>query len=384
MSDRQKHDVTQSSALMNYARRIDAVRGLMAERGLDVVLISQSDNRRYLSGFPARDSSVLESAGWVVLSVHAGYFVTSFLYFDAVAAEVSDLEPVRARGKLAGAVVDLVNQLPGKRIGIEQTWVSHSVYDEIAQGLTEGRCLVAADGLVEQLRAVKVVEELEVLRRAIDLTDRVYEDVIGRLRAGQTEREVAWELEKALREGGAEGMAFGPSVAFGSNSAVPHHEPTEYGLVEGEPVWIDMGARLDGYCADLTRSFCFGVASPEYRQVYDVVLRAQEQALDGIRAGLTGAEGDALARDVIMQAGFADAFGHALGHGIGLAIHEAPRLGQSTEARLGNDMVVTVEPGIYRPGWGGIRIEDVVLVHDDRCEILSRAKKSAVVGPAVR
>jgi len=239
--------------------------------------------------------------------------------------------------------------------------------------------MTSSDGLVEELREVKDEEERQVIQRAIDLTDRVYTEVIGQLRPGQTEREIAWVLERGLREGGAEGMAFGPSVAFGANSAVPHHEPTDYRLAVGDPVWIDMGALLDGYCADLTRSFAFGEASAEYERIYDVVLRAQHAAIDGMRAGVPAKTIDALARDVVTAAGYGDDFGHAVGHGIGLAIHEAPRLGSTSEAPLRVGEVVTVEPGIYRAGWGGIRIEDVAWVRQSGVDVLSSAPKQLIV-----
>jgi Xaa-Pro aminopeptidase len=365
---------------VKYQKRIDAARALMAEKGFDVLLISHPANRAYLSGFANDDPAASSSAAWIALTPNEGYFVTSFLYYEAVANSVRHLEPVRAQRRPLEGLIELLEKIPGSSIGFEGAWVNYSVYQKLVEVLDGEHALKPADGLIEQLRQIKDDEELKIMRQAIALTDRVYSAVVAQLRPGQTEREVAWELERALREGGADGMAFGPVVAAGAHAAVPHHEPTDHQLREGEPVWIDMGARLGGYCADLTRSFCLGSASPEYLDTYNLVLRAQEKALATIKDGVSGKEADAFARDVIEDAGRGDEFGHSLGHGVGLNIHEAPSLARTSEDTLRSGMVVTVEPGVYRAGWGGVRIEDVVLVERDGVEILSSAAKQPIVG----
>lgn len=354
----------------------------MPEHDLDVLLVSQPANRQYLSGFSNRDEAAAASAAWVVLTPREGFFVTSFLYYEAVANSIKHLEPVRAEQRPLDGLIDLLRKIPGSTIGFEGTWVNYSVYEKLAEAIGEGRTLKAADGLVERLRAIKEPRELELLRRAIALTDRAYNAVVPQIRPGVTEKDVAWELERALREGGAEGMAFGPSVAAGANAAVPHHEPTDYRIRPSEPVWIDMGARLEGYCGDLTRSFCLGSATPDYVQTWNLVSRAQQAALAGFRAGLSGKDADALARQVIDEAGRGEEFGHGLGHGVGLDIHEAPSAGRTSEDTLLSGMVVTVEPGVYRADWGGVRIEDVVLIRADGAEILSAAPKQPVISGA--
>jgi Xaa-Pro aminopeptidase len=185
---------------------------------------------------------------------------------------------------------------------------------------------------------------------------------------------VAWEIEKRLREGGAEGLAFPPIVAAGPNSARPHHHPGDYVLKNGEPIIIDMGAKVDGYCADMTRTFILGLADEQFRKIYSLVRQAQAQAEAGLKAGMDSLAGDALAREVIAAAGFGSAFGHSLGHGVGLAVHETPNLSPS-EARRGvlpAGCVVTVEPGIYLAGWGGVRLEDMVLLHPEGAEVLNQ------------
>jgi Xaa-Pro aminopeptidase len=363
----------------SFAARLDAARSVMAERGLDVLLVGEPANRRYLSGFAGHDDSAQASSGWVVLTPTHGYFLTTFNYFAGVEQTVRHLEPVQAKPRMLDALVELLRQTPGATIGFEGGWVSFDLYDRLRKDLPAARRLESVGELVEELRAVKDEAEIAALRRAIAATDRAYVDVIAGLRPGQTEREVAWAIEKRLRELGAEGMAFGPSVAAGPHAAVPHHEPTDDAIKAGEPVWIDLGALLDGYCGDLTRSFCLESAPPDYLATYELVQRAQEAALRGLRAGLTGQEADALARDVIATAGRGDEFGHGLGHGIGLAIHERPRVGREVEERLRPGTIVTVEPGVYRPGWGGVRIEDVVLVGETGVEVLSKAPKTPVI-----
>lgn len=366
---------------MNYQARLNAVRGLMADQGLDLLLIGQWANREYLSGFRAYDESALSSAGWIVLGPDFGHFLTTFLYFEAVERQVSDLQPLRAPGRLPESLVALLNQAPGKTIGFEGDWINYTLYADLSSGLDPGKSLKPVDGLVEQLREIKDAQERTVIQEAIDLTDRAFEDVVAAIRPGQTEREVAWMIERRLRDLGADGMAFGPSVAAGPNSAIPHHEPSTYTLQAGEPIVIDLGARLNGYCADLTRSFCLHHASAAYEETWQLVLRAQEAGLSGLGAGITGRQADARSRDIFEAAGRGGEFGHSLGHGIGLMIHERPALSRANSGQLETGMIVTVEPGLYRPGWGGVRIEDVAAIEANGARVLSHAPKSAVIRP---
>ena len=364
---------------MKFQKRIDSARALMAERGIDVLLVCHPANREYLSGFANTDESSSAAAAWIVLTPTAGHFVTSFLFFEAVAGTLRHLEPIRSETRPLPAVVEMLKKLPRATIGFESSWVSYGVFEKLREVVGGGRELKPVDGLIERLREIKDADELAVMRRAIALTDRVYEEVVARIRPGQTENEVAWALESAMRVGGAEAMAFGPDVAAGANAAVPHHRPTDYRLRAGESIWIDMGARVDGYCADLTRSFCLEPAPPEYLATYDLVLRAQEKALAGLKAGVTGKDADSISRQTFEEAGRAEEFGHSLGHGVGLNIHEAPLMGKTSEDTLRAGMVVTVEPGLYRGGWGGVRIEDVVLVKEEGVEVLSAARKQPVI-----
>ena len=231
------------------------------------------------------------------------------------------------------------------------------------------------------MRAVKSAEEIDVIVRAAAITDAAMNQVNQLARVGMSEKELAWQLERTMREAGADGMAFTVIVASGPNAARPHHRPGERQLQAGDAIVIDMGAMLDGYHSDLTRTFYLGSEPDEqFWTIYNLVLAAQEAALAGIQAGLTGKEADALARDVIAAAGHGAHFGHGLGHGVGLEIHEAPWLSVVREKeRVDAGMVTSVEPGVYIPGWGGVRIEDLALVMENGVRCLSQAAKNPII-----
>jgi Xaa-Pro aminopeptidase len=365
---------------VHYARRIEALRSAFAERQLDVLLVGEPANREYLTGFGWKDESAGASSGWVVLTPRAGYFLTTFNYFAAVLPSLRHLEPVEVPpGKrMIEALGDLLAKQPGRRIGFESGWLTVAVHRRLTEA-TSNREWVAADGLVETLRQVKDAEELAVLQRSIAVTDQAFTEMIGWIRPGLTERQVAWQLERALRDLGAESMAFGPAVASGPNAAVPHHEPSDRVIEVGDPVWIDMGGRLGGYCADLTRSFVLEAADPGYLAQWKLVQQAEEAAIAALRPGMTGAAADDVARQVIAAAGHGPEFGHGLGHGVGLAIHEGPMVTRTSDDVLPVGAVVTIEPGIYRANWGGIRHEDVVVIEANGTRVLSQAPKAPVV-----
>ncbi|MCP4519512.1 MAG: aminopeptidase P family protein, partial [Delftia sp.] len=232
---------------------------------------------------------------------------------------------------------------------------------------------------VEEIRAIKDEDELAKLQQAIGLTDAAYAHIAGFMQPGMTEREVAWELECFMRTHGAEKVSF-VTVAAGPNGAMPHATPSDRPIQVGDPVVMDIGALVDGYTSDLTRTIALGEAVGRYREVYEIVLQAQQAALRGIRPGMTGREADALARDVIKEAGYEDEFGHGLGHGVGLVVHEQPRMSHRQEKEvLRAGMVFTVEPGIYLPGEFGVRIEDVALLREDGPQVLSQAAKEPLL-----
>jgi Xaa-Pro aminopeptidase len=221
---------------------------------------------------------------------------------------------------------------------------------------------------------------MDALMKAIRASDMAIDSVAPTLRPGMTERDVAWRLEQAMREHGADAESFPTIVAAGPNAALPHHRASDQPIREGEPIVIDMGARVDGYCSDLTRTFFLGAPDETFIRIYDTVHAAQLTAIGALQSGMTGEEADRLARDLIEEAGYGENFGHALGHGIGLAVHEMPRVGRRSQDRLEDGMVFTIEPGIYVSAWGGVRIEDVVILEGGRARVLSRAGKRESTG----
>ena len=364
---------------MPHEKRLTKLRAKLDERGLEYLIVTQPENRRYLTGFAEKDVSPSTSAGWLIVGRRDAVFVTSFLYHEGVRAAVKDWRIVRAKPRIIDGALEVLSGLMGGKVGFDSSWMTVEQYQELTSTLGNQHDLLPAVGIVEELREIKDESEIAALAAAAVLTDRAFEHAIGQLRPGTTEKQLAWEIERYMREHGAEGVAFDVAVAAGPNSATPHHAPTDRPIREGEPVWIDCGAQLDGYCGDLTRSFCLGHADAKYREIWEIVRRAQEQAELNLRPGLTGVEGDALAREVIAAAGYGETFGHSLGHGIGLAVHEGPRVSPRGIETLRAGMVSSVEPGIYVAGWGGVRIEDVVVYEPSGIRVLTSAPKQAIM-----
>jgi Xaa-Pro aminopeptidase len=232
--------------------------------------------------------------------------------------------------------------------------------------------LVPTEGLVEDLRMIKEPQEIEAIRRSLALSEAVFETLMESLHTGVSEKELAWTVEKGLRKAGADSIAFPPIVASGPNAALPHAIPTDRAVVEGEPVLFDWGARLEGYCSDISRTIVLGSPDDTFTKVYQIVKDAQSMAIEAMKSGVSSQAVDGIARDHISDKGFKDYFGHALGHGVGLATHEKPRLSPVRPMTLKAGMVTTVEPGIYIPGWGGVRLENMVVVEEDSAFILNK------------
>jgi len=267
-----------------------------------------------------------------------------------------------------------------KKAGFEADQVPFATYQRLFKTINDDGYrlqLIPASGLVESVRSVKEPEELGFITEAVKLADATFDHAKSILRPGMTEKEVAWELEKFLREKGSQAVPFDIIVASGNNAALPHAKPSEQVLLKNTPVIIDLGARLNGYCSDLTRTFFIGDEDKTFSKIYDIVLGAQLTALATIVAGMNGDQADRLARTVIEQAKYGDAFGHGLGHGVGLETHESPRLGPNSSDLLVDGMVFTIEPGIYVAAWGGVRIEDTVVMENGKVKSLTRADKKA-------
>jgi Xaa-Pro aminopeptidase len=337
---------------------------LVSEREFDQLFVSDLVNVRYLTGFTGTNGACLVSPNELV-------FFTDFRYTERAKDEVSpEWERPEAEREL---VPQIVARMSG-RVGFEDAKLSVRQLARLEAAAGEDVEFIPAGDLVEQLRAVKETDELERIAAAAELTDGVYEWALERGLAGRTERDVARACEARLHELGAE-TSFPPIVAAAANGALPHAEPGDREIGSGELVVFDMGALLDGYCSDCTRTFATGDPGDQAREVYELVLRAQTAALEAVRAGANGKEVDAVAREMISEAGHGDHFGHGTGHGVGLEVHEGPRLATTSEDELGEGNVVTVEPGVYLPGRLGVRIEDLVVVTADGHRNLSGLPK---------
>ena len=356
-------------------QQLTALRAQMRERDLDALLITHPSNRFYLSGYTATDIAPNESAGCLLLGPDSAYLITSGTNENQARAQATEFEVVRREHKLPETLKTLLERHGVRRLGFEEEATLVSLHRGIGEAMGEAVELVPIGELVSELRLIKTEAELALIERAVAITDAAYEAVAATLRPEQTERAVAWTIERALREGGADALAFPVIVAAGENGAYAHHEPGDTPLGEGLPITIDMGAQVSGYAADLTRTLILGEPTARAREVYRTLQRAVDTVEERLRAGMTGAEADALARDVIAEAGFGEYFGHGLGHGVGVRTHEAPSAAKEIEAPLLAGATLTIEPGIYIPGWGGARIEDLVVIEEGGVRVLSRASK---------
>ena len=338
---------------------------LLAAGLSEPLLVTDGVNVRYLTGFESSNCALLvEPDGPTTL-------YTDFRYAES-ARSVEGVEFVQIRHNVAGGLAEL---LGGRNIGFEAARISFAQWETIAAG---GADLVATRGLVERLRAVKDEQELDAIRRAAIISDEVYTALAQERLTGRTEAELAWWIERTFREHGADALSFGSIVAAGRNGALPHAHPGAAVIEARTLVTVDMGCVIDGYCSDCTRTFATGTLAPELAQLYALVQQAELDGLAAVRAGVSGQEVDAASRIAIAEAGLADAYGHGVGHGVGLEVHEAPTLRPESEDVLVTGNVVTIEPGLYRPGLGGCRIEDLVVVTDDGCEILTHFTKDLV------
>lgn len=357
------------------SKRLDKARHLLADLDVDAILISHPANRHYLSGFPAEDHAPDETSGILLVSNNeAKLFVSPTNLPYATASTNQGVEVVGWTRPWQESLGKHLSEQGFRRVAFEDRALIVADFTGIKDAAS-GVNLIAAGGKVHKLREIKDADEVARIRRAAEITDETLKRVLAQLTAGTTEKELVWMLESTMRDLGADGPAFSTGVGAGPHGARPHHDATDRQIQQGEPIVIDMGARVDGYCADLTRTVVIGEQTPLFRERYNLVLSAQQAALDAIRPGVSGKAADAAARDVIEAAGAGDAFFHGLGHGVGLLIHEAPSLGMASEDTLQPGQIVTIEPGVYFEDWGGIRIEDLAVVTESGIEILSNSPK---------
>jgi Xaa-Pro aminopeptidase len=360
-----------------YENRVDKLRAKFQHLGIDTFWIIQPENRRYLSGFKASDGQLTESSGSLLITLYEAILITDSRYTTQAEQEIVGFEVVTQKGRLIEELLNTLKRFGTKRLGFEGGYLIWELFQELKEKLSQQSSameLVPLSGVVEGMREIKEPNEIEILRRSAMLMSDVLARVIAELEPGQSERDVAWKIETFIREYGAEEASFPPIVASGPNSALPHATPTERVVGEGEPILLDVGAKLEGYCSDMTRTVFLGDPSGDFKEIYKTVREAQISAFKSVKPGMKTTEVDSIARDHIEKAGYGAYFGHSLGHGIGLAPHETPALAPVKPKALREGMVFTIEPGIYLPGKGGVRLEEMVFLRREGAELLTTNK----------
>lgn len=351
-------------------QRLTRLRAAMDKQGLSALLVLRPENRRYISGFTG-------SAGLLLVTQEEAVFFTDFRYLAQAAEQAPHCRLVEYKSPNE-VLRDELNKLGVKQLGFEQDFVTYAQHQAFADVL--GVELIPTSGIVEELRAVKEESELAIMRQAAKIADDAFAHICTFLRPGLTEREVAVELEMFMRKAGAKSSAFDIIVASGWRSSLPHGVASDKVLEKGDFVKLDFGAYYQGYNSDLTRTVVLGTPTDKQREVYEIVLEAQKHAVANIKPGMTGAEADRLARDIIEAKGYGEYFGHGTGHGLGLVVHEHPSVSFRGEQHVlvpGN--VVTVEPGIYLPEWGGVRIEDDIVLTETGNDVLTHSPKELLI-----
>ncbi|MCS6861920.1 MAG: Xaa-Pro peptidase family protein [Abditibacteriales bacterium] len=354
---------------MNFSHRLAAVRQKLSRLKADAFLCSGLSNVRYLTGYTG-------SAGMALISADGAWFFTDFRYQTQAKEQVRGYDILIAKGGLSDKAAQVARKKKLKRVAFEAAHVTVAAHEAMAKQFKEGE-LVPSKNVVEELRVIKDEGEIAAIRKAVEIADKAFNYILGQLRPGRVEREVALEIEEYMIGQGADGLSFDAIVASGARSALPHGKASAKRLEWGDLITFDFGCKYQGYCSDLTRTVCLGKPTSEQQKIYRLVLDAQKRAEEAIRADAVCKAVDAAARDYIKAQGYKENFGHGLGHGVGIDIHEAPRLHWRERGKLKAGQVVTVEPGIYIEGWGGVRMEDMVVVTQNGAEILTRAPKPA-------
>ena len=351
--------------------RIKKVQGKLKEENLDAFLVTTTSNVRYLSGYSG-------SNGIIVITPQASVFLTDFRYKDQSKKQVKGSKIILGSRDLLDDLSN-IKEIKGKRIklGFEETNLSYNNYLRLKSILPDA-LLVPTQNVVESILIQKDKREIEKIKKATVITDQVFSQILGLIQPGITEIDVAAEIEDMIKKLGAEEVAFGTIVASGKRSALPHGRASQKKIKPNEPVTLDYGAVVDGYVSDMTRTFVVGKASKKFKRVYQTVLNSQKKAIRAAKPKMKCSQLDKVARDVIKRAGFGKYFGHGLGHGIGLLVHDFPTVNSKSQQVLLPGMVITIEPGIYIPNWGGVRIEDDVLITRTGCQVLTRSPKHLI------
>jgi Xaa-Pro aminopeptidase len=350
------------------------IKAAIRRKGADALLVTQPENRRYLSNYTAIDLTIAESSGVLVIPVRGNpLLLTDSRYYLQAEKEAPGFEVVLVQTSLIGTLKKVLPKLGIRRLLFESHYLLHATSVKLIDLGKKQKIKVApVNNMVEKLRTVKSADEVEKIRKAVAMNEQVFQEVYRKITPGLTEREAAAAIESVMMHKGAEGAAFPTIVAGGPNAAVPHAVPTDRPLQKGETIIVDMGLKLNGYCSDMTRTIVLGKTDKRIQKTVRLVRKAQKAAIKAIKGGVLAKDADSAARKIIADAGFGNNFGHGLGHGVGLAVHEAPSLNRLRRNRLKPGMVITVEPGVYIPGWGGVRLENMVVVEEKGCKVLNR------------
>lgn len=358
---------------MDYRKRIKKLQEKLRRKKIDGMLVAKPENRRYLCGYRSDDHGIGETSGLLLIPARGKvYLLTDFRYKLQAESDVPWAETIIYKKGVMRQLARLLPDLAIRSLAFESSYTLYSFAEKIFTKLgPKGIKAVPTEGMVETMREIKDDEEIDRIRNAVRLNEEVFAEIHNSLDRFTTEIDIALAIESTMRLKGAEKPSFSTIVASGENGALPHAVPGKTRIAQNGSLTIDMGLVLNGYCSDMTRNLVVGSADKRYRKLHRLVRQAQLAGAAAIRSGVRCCDADKAARDVIVDAGYGEFFGHSLGHGVGLAVHEEPRLSARSSKKLRPGMIVTVEPGIYIPGWGGIRLENMYVVREDGCENLN-------------
>lgn len=352
-------------------RRVQRLREKMAEKDLEAILISHPVNRRYMTGFTG-------SAGVALLTEKEAFFITDFRYVSQVKEQCPDWSLVKQEAGIFEEVANCCKKLGIQKLAFEQDHLTYAQVSRLKEQMDQIHLEPVSD-LIEEIRLVKEPGELQIIKEAAKIADRAFEQILQEIRPGMKEKEVALRLEVIMREHGATSSSFDTIVASGWRSALPHGVASDKVIEKGELVTLDFGAYYQGYASDITRTIMMGKPNEKQKEIYQIVLEANKQAIFGVEPGKTGKEVDAIARNYIKDHGYGDYFGHSTGHGLGMEVHERPLVSSRGEKTLVPGMVITIEPGIYIPDLGGVRIEDDLIVTESGYENITTVSKELII-----
>ncbi|QZY56972.1 aminopeptidase P family protein [Crassaminicella profunda] len=349
-------------------RRLCKLREILKGKNLDAAIIYKPENRRYMSGFTG-------TSGYALITMHEAFFITDFRYVDQAKEQCKEYEIIKHTNERS--IYSIINELNLSNLGFEEDFITYHQYMEFSKKLDHIE-LILLDGVISSLRKIKYEEEINYIKQAANIADEAFLHICNYMRPGITEKDVALELETFMKKEGASSTSFDTIVASGIRSSLPHGVASNKLLEKGDFVTLDFGCIYNGYCSDMTRTIVLGKANDQQKEIYHIVLEAQQKALQCIKPGITGMEADKIARDMIIARGYGENFGHGLGHGVGLEIHEEPSLSPIGKEILQVGMIVTDEPGIYIPDFGGVRIEDLLMITESGNKVLSKSPKNLI------